>query len=832
MHMALSSLSRRSAKVIWIGLVGVNESDRCVPLDQYRTVYEKLPAAMTWTSATHLMTKRLLIGSSLFFCQCLAALAALEPMTELDRCNVVWNSPSKDAHGSMPLGNGDVGVNAWVEPSGDLVFYVSKTDAWDENGRLCKIGRVRVQFDPPLAVKEGFRQELKLKAGCIEIRGQSPVLSHQSSDKGQQSVTTDNRSLITGNFSLRLWVDADQPVVRVESESEDPVRCRAAVELWRLHERPFGEQDDSHSSGGLSRQAFKPVVLPDVVVASAVPHVVWYHRNTRSLYPECLRNQHLQALQDQFADPLLNRTFGASLRGEGLVADGPLALKSPAPAKRHQLSVCVLAERAETLESWLKHLEKIERAALKTGIEKSQRTTRACWRGFWNRSWVVVEESGGESKAPSPETRGYVLQRFMNACAGRGGAPIKFNGSIFTVEKTPGAPPETPDGDPDWRQWGCCYWFQNTRPSYWAMLPAGDFDMLDPWFRMYREALPLSQARMKTYYKFENAAMFPETMYFWGLPNNNDYGWGNTAPEPANNYIRRYWSGGLELVAVLLDRYDFTQDKDFARATLVPLADPIIAFLDQYWKRDSSGKIRFDPAQSLETWHTAVNPLPEIAGLQFLLPRLLALPKSLTSESQRQRWQRLLTELPPIPVREVNGHKLIQPADSFSNCANSENPELYGVFPFRVFGVGRDNLAMARDTYEARKNRQNACWCQDSIQAACLGLGDEAGRQLAARATAINGAYRFPAMWGPFNDWIPDQDHGNNILNTLHFMLLQYDGDRLFLLPAWPKAWNVAFKLHAPKNTTVEGEVRNGKVVSLTVTPKSRTSDVINMLPK
>ena len=59
----------------------------------------------------------------------------------LDSYNVVWNSPSENAHDSMPLGNGDVGINAWVEPSGDLVFYVSKTDAWDENARLCKIGR-------------------------------------------------------------------------------------------------------------------------------------------------------------------------------------------------------------------------------------------------------------------------------------------------------------------------------------------------------------------------------------------------------------------------------------------------------------------------------------------------------------------------------------------------------------------------------------------------------------------------------------------------------------------------------------------------------------------
>ena len=33
----------------------------------------------------------------------------------LDSCNVVWGSPSENAHGSMPLGNGDVGINAWVE---------------------------------------------------------------------------------------------------------------------------------------------------------------------------------------------------------------------------------------------------------------------------------------------------------------------------------------------------------------------------------------------------------------------------------------------------------------------------------------------------------------------------------------------------------------------------------------------------------------------------------------------------------------------------------------------------------------------------------------------
>ena len=62
---------------------------------------------------------------------------------DIAQYNVVWDSPSKDPSGTMPLGNGDIGLNAWVEPTGDLNFFISKTDAWDDNSRLCKVGKVR-----------------------------------------------------------------------------------------------------------------------------------------------------------------------------------------------------------------------------------------------------------------------------------------------------------------------------------------------------------------------------------------------------------------------------------------------------------------------------------------------------------------------------------------------------------------------------------------------------------------------------------------------------------------------------------------------------------------
>jgi hypothetical protein len=76
------------------------------------------------------------------------------------------------------------------------------------------------------------------------------------------------------------------------------------------------------------------------------------------------------------------------------------------------------------------------------------------------------------------------VQRWVQACGGRGRYPIKFNGSIFTVEPrfTGG-----PDLDPDWRKWGDCFWWQNTRLPH-TRCGQGDFGCRT-LFRLYRATL-------------------------------------------------------------------------------------------------------------------------------------------------------------------------------------------------------------------------------------------------------------------------------------------------------------------------------------------------------
>ena len=116
---------------------------------------------------------------------------------------------------------------------------------------------------------------------------------------------------------------------------------------------------------------------------------------------------------------------------------------------------------------------------------------------------------------------------------------------------------------------------------------------------------------------------------------------------------------------------------------------------------------------------------------------------------------------------------------------------------------------------------------------AYLGLTEQAKKYVTGRARNKDKNSRFPAFWGPNYDWVPDQDHGGILLKAVQSMLLQTEGKKIFLLPAWPKEWNVDFKLHAPYRTVIQGRYQKGKLERLDVTPPERREDVVvvNSIP-
>ena len=75
-----------------------------------------------------------------------------------------------------------------------------------------------------------------------------------------------------------------------------------------------------------------------------------------------------------------------------------------------------------------------------------------------------------------------------------------------------------------------------------------------------------SKADEKMKYYHHSGAFYPETMYFWGTYNGENYG-RNRKGKPDgltdNQYIRRYWQSGLEMSMMMLDYYAFTENKHF-----------------------------------------------------------------------------------------------------------------------------------------------------------------------------------------------------------------------------------------------------------------------------
>jgi len=744
-----------------------------------------------WLSVTRIV-RHLSVGLLLVF-----GLTSVCPaQNPLDKYNIVWTSPSHNAAGSMPLGNGEVGLNLWVEENGDLLFYISRTDSWSECCRLLKLGRIRVSLSPnPFTAGTKFRQELKLHDGRVEIAA--------------------------GPVTLQVFVDADRPVIYVTGRSDSPVEVKATLENWRTEKRVL--KDKELESCWTMRKAPDSIEVSesaDIIPAEPANAVVWYHRNETSVVPFTWEHQGLMPIADKGFDPLLHRTFGGWMTATGFVKDGKAGLRADKAVKEFTIKIGTESAQTETVDQWLEAVEKIAASAL--GGDDAAATTARWWNEFWNRSWIFVE--GDEFSARVTEA--YILQRWITACGGRGNYPIKFNGTIFTVD--PVFTMKQFDFNADWRRWGDCYWWQNTRFPYFPMVARGDYDQLKPLFRMYESVTPLCKARAKLYYDADGV-YFPETMTIFGTYGNNDYGWKRQGRQP-NEVLAPWWQyawqQGLELVALMLDYYDHTEDPKFLTEELVPMAHDVLSYYDTRFKRDAAGKLVISPTQCCETYRIGVtNDTCSVAGLIDVTDRLLALPADRVPKAERAFWAKMKAATPPLPVRDGQ----VMPAAAFNpKRNNAENVTFYAIWPFRLLGVGRPDLKIAAETFRNRVVKASFGWQYDGQCAALAGLADEAKGILVGKLEKANPNFRFPAMWGPNYDWLPDQDHGNNIMLTLQNMVLQTVGDKIYVLPAWPKDWNVSFKLHAPRNTTVEVVYRAGKLEQLKVSPESRRKDVVS----
>lgn len=744
----------------------------------------------------------------------------------LDPYQVVWTTQSKNASESMPCGGGDIGLNVWVE-KGEILFYLSRAGAFDENNVFPKLGRVRINLSPNPFDGGEFKQELKLQQGYVEISGKK---------EGKSTL-------------VKIWVDVFRPVVHVETESTSPITVEATYESWRFADLAWTNPSQTWASLGYRDAPFTATIRADSIQYKG-DKVLFYHRNRdQSLFDLTVTQQGLDSVKSQLWNPLKNLTFGGSMQGlqmkpagttSGRYADTPYKgwkLISNAPSKKHQMQVVLHIDQSESVSSWKKGLEDLERASF-AAQKTAKQKTQEWWASFWDRSYIFINPDKVDPASPQWQVgRNYQLFRYQLGCNAYGDYPTKFNGGLFTFD--PGFVDQNLPFTPDHRNWGGgTHTSQNQRLVYFPMFKSGDFDMLPSQLNLYLRALRNAEIRTEVYWGHKGAS-FTEQLEQFGLPLATSYGWKRPENFPKgleyNYWLEYQWDTQLEFALMMLDLERFNGE-DISK--YIPFIESGLTFFYEHYQYqanmrsrstfDGEGKLILYPGSGAETYKMAYNSTSTIAALQTILTRLLELPDSYLSEEKRKHWKEVLSRIPPIAFREKEGHKTISPAWTWGRINNQEIPQLYPVYPWGMYGIGRPDLEVAVNTWKYGTDlpiqKNYISWHQDAIFCARLGLTEEAAAITVKKLQ--DSERRFPTFWGPGHDWVPDHNWGGSGMIGLQEMLMQTVDDKIYLFPAWPKDWDVTFKLHAPYNTTVEVVLKDGKVIELTVTPESRRKDV------
>lgn len=773
---------------------------------------------------------------------------------EIDQYNVVYHSLGKSDRSAMPLGNGQTGISLWVEEEGNLQFYIGHTDAQTEIDRNVKLGKVILKLEPnPFTNDAEFTQELILREGCIKVKAK----------KGLEILVA------------KIFVASEIDEIYVEIESTYPVKASAELFSWRTGDKVSTEIPNKENEVGTF------ICETADYVYSQDNGIVFYHKNGTTCVRSTALIEGLSDSLDKIVDTLDNRTFGGFLTLSNGIIINEQCVASRTERKQHILKVSTFCEQQEDTQGLVKKV--ILKHLSNSDSNKAAESTAQFWDTYFGKSFIFVRgdqvpkafvpediaevclEPQETNDVPSKVTQSYLLTKFMFACSGKGKTPIYFNGMIFNLMpglnkhlefkdfcKIFSAQPESQPTlmiNPDEKGWeDCINLWQNVRLPYAAMLERGEFDSVKVLFDYYRNFWEINRVRAKCYYDAEGQYN-TEMTHTFGLQPLSVYGVDRAGL--ADGYAINRWGGaidispGLELCYMMLDYYDYTRDEQFLKSEVLIYAEDLLHFIETRFKKRVEGKIQLTKLQCLETYFDTTNPITVVAGMHAVTDRILLLP--VEKVPNRSFFEKFKEIIPEMPVeKDGDGRIVLAPAKIYEDKRmNVESPILYPTYPFRMFTHYKGDKKLIFDTFN-HNGIVTKCyrphlheyspgfpsyggWQYISMVTALLGMTNETKEMLENNCSLKNPGCRFPAMWGPVHASVPDGDHAANITNTLQLMAMQSEGDKIYILPAWPSDWDVSFKLYAGNNTIVECEYVAGKIERLVITPNERMKDVVTL---
>jgi hypothetical protein len=256
-------------------------------------------------------------------------------------------------------------------------------------------------------------------------------------------------------------------------------------------------------------------------------------------------------------------------------------------------------------------------------------------------------------------------------------------------------------------------------------------------------------------------------------------GWNGNA-DGNTQYTNDIFSTGTEAAENMYAQYAYTGDENYLKNTAYPFMSGVVKFYTAKLSKDANGKYFMAESNAHESYWGVQNAITDLAAVRSLFPITIAMSTKLALDATlRPAWQAVLDNLVAYPTDGTNYLPYALPNNK--QMMNDENVSSELIWPYSVTGIGAPDFAMALSTWKARPKPYDNVWANDAIQAARLGLGDDA---MAGMKLMLQKYQNYPNLFTNNTNGV--FEYMGVHLSAMNEALLQSYNNKIRVFPALP----------------------------------------------
>lgn len=517
------------------------------------------------------------------------------------RHDLVFLTPPEDPLNGLPIGNGEVGLLAWFEPS-RVIFVMNRSDLWDD----AKFGRFRNWH----AEEEEF--STTLRHGCrILLDFKLPVfdtfyLKDFSARINLADASIDISAVsVFGRVKIRALIDHTTGTLRADVTAKLSEPTPTDISLQRFGSRIFSHWysrvrcepelglTGTHAHADANTLAVTHKLTSGTFAAAAhIDLTAGKSQKSSTTTKAAAKNKKLttridhthQATASIAADKNKSFTLFATITEPSATDPLPIARKQLASAQR-------------------------DAATLLAAHKKS-------WKAFWLRSFLEFDDAYIDAL--------WHLTMFYAACSQRGKYPGRFISGLWGWNR-------------DVQNWSF-YFHWNQQQTYWPLNAAGHHDLITSYLN-YRFA-GLTHATDDAKAKFGvDGAIVSDVCERRGYNSENEFHNHTPVAQIAMEFYRQY---------------KFTGDENFLRTQLWPYIRQAALFFETRFEKKSDNRYHAIEGTGYEGWILLNDPITEIACAETLFAAALDTVRRVGEDHPHAaHWQDILDHLTPLPTQRV-----------------------------------------------------------------------------------------------------------------------------------------------------------------------------------